>query len=72
MFPERVTLRGCTSYRKQKAFAAMTRFLTEFYERAGNDMETLLADVTIEKDGMTLDPAAWEDGMRSVRAVKGK
>jgi hypothetical protein len=57
---------------EREAFAAMTRFLGEFYERAGNDMETLLADVNIEKDGMTLDPAAWEDWMRCVRAVKGE
>ena len=57
---------------EKEAFAAMARFLAEFYERAGNDMETLLADVNIEKDGMTLDPAAWEDWMRCVRAVKGE
>jgi hypothetical protein len=35
-------------------------------------METLLADITIEADGGTLDPAAWDDWMRCVRAVKGK
>jgi hypothetical protein len=48
----------------------MSQFLSEFYNRAGSDMETLLADLTIESDGMTLDPAAWDDWMRCVRAVK--
>ena len=57
---------------EREAFEAMTRFLTEFYDRAGNDLETLLADITIESDGVTLDPAAWEDWMRCVRAVKGE
>jgi hypothetical protein len=57
---------------EREAFDVMTRFLTEFYGRAGSDMETLLADITIEADGGTLDPAAWDDWMRCVRAVKGK
>jgi hypothetical protein len=38
-------------------------YLSEFYDRAGNDMETLLTDITIESDGMTLDPAAWADSV---------
>jgi hypothetical protein len=58
--------------REREAFQAMTQFLSEFYDRAGNDMETLLADITIESDGMTLDPAAWADWIRCVRAVKGE
>jgi len=57
---------------EREAFQAMTQFLTEFYDRAGNDMETLLADITIESDGMTLDPAAWVDWIRCVRAVKAE
>jgi hypothetical protein len=57
---------------EREAFEVMTRFLTRFYEDAGNDMETLLADITIEPDGGTLDPAAWEDWVRCVRAVKAK
>ena len=55
-----------------EAFRAMTQFLSEYYDRAGNDMETLLADIAIESDGMTLDPAAWDDWMRCVRAAKGE
>jgi hypothetical protein len=48
----------------------MTRFLTEYYERAGDDLATLLADIGIEPDGGTLDPAAWDDWLRCVRAVR--
>jgi hypothetical protein len=55
----------------REAFEAMTRFLTEYYERAGDDLATLLADIGIEADGQTLDPAAWDDWLRCVRAVKG-
>jgi hypothetical protein len=29
----------------------------------------LLADLTIEADGSTLDPAAWDDWVRCVREV---
>jgi hypothetical protein len=33
-------------------------------------METLLADIAIEVDGGTLDPAAWDDWIACVREVK--
>jgi hypothetical protein len=51
---------------ERQAFRAMTLFLGRFYERAGKDMETLLADITIEGDGVTLDPAAWDDWLAAV------
>jgi hypothetical protein len=31
--------------------------------RAGNDMETLIADIALEADGKPLDAAAWGDWM---------
>lgn len=31
--------------------------------RAGNDLETLIADVTLEPDGVTVDPAAWDSSL---------
>ena len=52
-----------------EAFEAMTLFLAQFYEHAGNDLETLLADISREADGGTLDPAAWDDWMACVRCV---
>ena len=63
---------GMYELSEREAFETMTRFLTAFYEEAGNDMETLLADITIEADGGTLDPAAWDNWMRCVRRVKGE
>jgi hypothetical protein len=54
---------------EREAFEAMTRFLNEYYARAGDDLVTLLADLGIERDGDTLDPAAWNDWLRCVRAV---
>jgi hypothetical protein len=59
------------SLSEREAFQAMTLFLQEFYARAGNDIETLLADITIEADGGTLDPAAWDDWLRCVESVSG-
>jgi hypothetical protein len=53
-----------------EAFQAMTLFLRQCYERAGDDMGTLFADTSIEADGKTLDPAAWEDWIECVRRVK--
>lgn len=55
-----------------EAFVAMKLLLEQFYSRAGNDIETLIADVTIESDGDPLDPAAWHDWMACVREAKDK
>lgn len=52
---------------ERQAFVAMRLFLEHFYSQAGNDMETLLSDISIERDGGTLDPAAWDDWLRCVR-----
>jgi hypothetical protein len=56
---------------EKEAFAAMKLFLEQYYERAGNDMETLIADITLESDGQPLDPAAWGDWLKCVRTVVG-
>jgi hypothetical protein len=55
---------------EREAFQAMSLFLDQFAERAGDDLLTLLGDITIEADGGTTDPAAWEDWMRCVAEVK--
>lgn len=52
-----------------EAFKAMGLFLSQYYERAGNDMETLMADISIEPDGEPLDPAAWDDWLECIRKV---
>jgi len=56
---------------EHQAFAAMSIFLARFYAEAGNDMETLLADITLEADGQPLDPAAWTDWIAAIRQAKG-
>ena len=55
---------------EREAFRAMSMFLTQFAERAGDDLLTLLSDITISPDGGTFDPAAWNDWIRCVGAVK--
>ena len=52
---------------ERTAFIAMRLFLEEYYKRSGNDLETLLADLSIEADGMPLDPAAWDDWINSLK-----
>uniref|UniRef100_A0AAU3I9U5 CdiI immunity protein domain-containing protein n=1 Tax=Streptomyces sp. NBC_01393 TaxID=2903851 RepID=A0AAU3I9U5_9ACTN len=54
---------------EREAFVAMSRFLWQFANRAGDDLLTLLGDIGIEADGQTTDPAAWEDWMKCVRSV---
>ena len=55
---------------ERQGFDAMRLFLEEFYARAGSDMETLLADISLEPDGQPLDPAAWPDWLRCVERAK--
>lgn len=52
---------------EKQAFLAMRYFLEQYYQRAGNDMETLIADLTLEADGEPLDPAAWDDWIQCVQ-----
>ena len=60
---------GALTYRQ--AFDAMTLFLDQYYERAGDDLLTLMADLTLLDDGEPQDPAAWEDWLQAVQAVLG-
>jgi hypothetical protein len=55
---------------EHEAFVAMKLFLEQYYERAGNDMETLISDITLESDGQPSDPAAWDDWMRCVAQAR--
>jgi hypothetical protein len=47
----------------------MALFLERFYKRAGDDMQTLLEDLSIEADGEPLDPAAWDDWVAALEEV---
>jgi hypothetical protein len=57
---------------EHEAFRAMGLFLRQFAGRAGDDLGTLLSDITIESDGTTFDPAAWDDWIACVRAATGQ
>jgi hypothetical protein len=64
------------SLTEQEAFEAMRCFLEQFYKSAGNDMPTLLADISLTfgnepwtPHGGTLDPAAWYDWLHCVEQV---
>lgn len=56
---------------EREAFAAMSRFVWQFANRAGDDLLTLLGDIDLEADGGTTDPAAWNDWLACVRSVVG-
>lgn len=54
----------------REAFLAMTDFIWEFGQRAGDDLLTLIGDTGIEADGGPTDPAAWEDWLESVAKIR--
>lgn len=54
----------------REAFLAMTDFIWQFAQRAGDDLITLIGDTGIESDGAPTDPAAWDDWLASVAKVK--
>ena len=57
---------------EQEALLAMSLFIAQFASTAGDDLPTLAADISIEADDETLDPAAWADWLECIRAVKGE
>lgn len=54
----------------RQAFLAMTDFIWEFAQRAGDDLITLIGDTGIEADGGPTDPAAWDDWLASVAKIR--
>lgn len=54
----------------RQAFLAMTDFIWEFAQRAGDDLMTLIGDTGIEADGGPTDPAAWDDWLSSVAKIR--
>ena len=54
----------------KEAFLVMSDFVGQFYERAGDDMVTLIADIAMGADDMPWDPAAWNDWLASVDRIK--
>lgn len=54
---------------EREAFMAMSRFVWQLAKRAGDDLLILMGDFSIQSDGRTKDPAAWEDWMSGVRSA---
>ena len=52
-----------------EAFAAMTLFIHQFADRAGDDLLTLMGDISLWR-ATTTDPAAWQDWLASVAQDK--
>lgn len=55
---------------EHEAFLAMTLFIGQFAERAGDDLVTLIGDITLRPDGRPFDAAAWDDWMACVILAK--
>ncbi|GAB2700162.1 hypothetical protein [Thalassiella azotivora] len=53
----------------EQAFDAMSLFIYQFAGRAGDDLLTLMGDISIDDRGRTFDPAAWDDWLECVRQV---
>jgi hypothetical protein len=57
----------------QEGFAAMRLFLEDYYEQThSDDIGALLGDLQILEDGMTADPAVWDDWLACVNQVEMK
>jgi hypothetical protein len=54
-----------------QAFAVMSLFVTDFASRAGDDLLTLIGDIS-EWEGATMDPAAMEDWLLCVERVRAE
>jgi len=61
---------GMEAITVREGFLAMGLFVDRFAREAGDDLATLIADITIEPDGMPVDPAAWDDWLDCVRRAK--
>ena len=55
-----------------EAFKAMNYFLKKYYEQtSSDDVGSLLGEMQILGDGVTADPAAWEDWIECVTRIIG-
>jgi hypothetical protein len=57
----------------EQAFAAMFVFLDRYYGRTGSgDIGALLGDLQLDRrDGLPIDPAAWDDWLAAVAEALG-
>ena len=56
---------------EKEAYLAMFEFLASLYERTRSDeLGALLGGMSLLEDGVTADPAVWQDWMQSVQKAK--
>jgi hypothetical protein len=56
-----------------EAFNVMRAFLEAYWQRGlreSDDLAVLLGQLMLLPDGMTADPAHWDDWLAAIRAVK--
>jgi len=55
------------------AFAAMRRFLENYYARGDRTVGELLTDIStgLWEDGSTTDPAQWDDWLQAIKETTG-
>jgi hypothetical protein len=55
---------------EKQAFQTMVLFLEEFYQRTNSDeIGGLLSDLLMSEEGITADPAAWEDWQNCIQQI---
>ncbi len=55
----------------KEAFESMIKYLEMYYERTGSDdIGSLLGDMILLEDGVTSDPAAWNDWLTCIKIIK--
>jgi hypothetical protein len=53
-----------------QAFNIMKQYLNSFYHKTkSDDIGSLLGDIWLLEDGLTADPAAWEDWVDSIKSI---
>lgn len=60
-FDAKITLR--------EAFHVLVKFIEQYNSRAPQETDILQADLTLEKDGSTSDPAQLDDFLSSAKSV---
>lgn len=59
-----------TTLTEKQAFQTMVLFLEEFYQRTKSDeVGGLLSDLLMSEEGLTADPAAWEDWQKCIEKI---
>lgn len=55
----------------KEAFESMVKYLEMYYERTDSeDIGSLLGDMILLEDGITLDPAVWNDWITCIKIIK--